>query len=303
MAKQGKTFEVNQEARDARKAEIKSTIEAATKKLLEAIQAGKTEALVNWARTCAQFHRYSVANQYLIHDQAMMRGFEPSFVASFKKWQEMGYSVAKGQKALYVRAPRTFKREVENKQTHEVEELDGMYFVPVPVFDAAQIAQGDGYKPLPQFYAPQASTAEAAHLYDVARACATQDGFACSEEKIGHTTDGYSVGKRLVVKACLDSQRKFSVFIHEYTHGLLHKEAERREMSKRDKECEAEATAFIVCSHFGIDAPFSSDYLLMYGNTVETLTARLSRIREAAHSIIEKIEAAQGKAAEDDIAA
>lgn len=281
---------------------IKRGVEAATAKLLESIKAGKTDALVTWAKTCAQFYKYSVANQELIHWQACAKGFEPSFVASFKKWQEMGYSVRKGEKALWIRAPRFYKKEVEDKRTHEVEELDGVYFVPVPVFDAAQIRQEDGDKPLPQFGVPTASTAEASCLYELARRVATADGFACSEEELSLTLHGYSIGNKVVVRRALDSQRKFTVFVHELTHGLLHKEEERRTMSKRDKECEAEAVAFIVSTHFGIEAPFSSDYLLMYGNTVESVTERLNRIRETAAAIIDKIETARG-AAQVDLAA
>src|SRR5947208_2152447 len=98
-----------QDERDARRADAKKAVDDGVKALLEEIQAGKTERLVQWFDFCAQFHRYSAANQHLIAEQAHRRGVRASHVASYAAWQELGkqrhgkpYQVKKGEKAIFI---------------------------------------------------------------------------------------------------------------------------------------------------------------------------------------------------------
>jgi hypothetical protein len=60
------------------------------------------------------------------------------------------------------------------------------------------------------------------------------------------------------------------------------------------KECHAEATAWVVARHFGVDAPYSSDYLLHWGTTPEQLRDELDAIVKAASHTIAAIHAIIG---------
>ncbi|MBX7257360.1 MAG: hypothetical protein K1Y02_13435, partial [Candidatus Hydrogenedentes bacterium] len=59
--------------------------------------------------------------------------------------------------------------------------------------------------------------------------------------------------------------------------------------SKIVRETEADATAFVVCRHFGVHAD-TADYLLLYDATPEVLLARMETIRDTAAAIIAAIE-------------
>jgi hypothetical protein len=294
-----------QDERDERRSQAKQTIDDSVKALLEELRAGKTEHLIQWMQYCAQFHRYSVINQHLIEGQCRRRGLHASHVASYNAWQTLGnkrygkpYQVRRSEKALFIWAPRPFVKTEVNKQTKEEEEHAYTGFVLVPVFADFQIAQGTdetGYEhpPLEGFFTPQPSSEEAAHLYETLRTIATDEGFICQEQDRLDMLQGFSQGKVIVVKASLDATSKFCTFVHEYTHGCLH---QHTGLGKRDVELEAESVAYIVASAFGIRNPFSSDYLLGYGNDEKSLLARLESIRKTGHEIIAKIEQAFGTA-------
>src|SRR5205807_9036659 len=100
---------------------------------------------------------------------------------------------------------------------------------------------------------------------------------------------GYSALGLIVVRPDQLPGNKAAVTAHEWAHEILHKEEERRSLPMQVKECHAEATAFVVLSHFGITIPYSVDYLRMWGNTSETLRRELDLVTNAASKIIQKL--------------
>jgi len=81
------------------------------------------------------------------------------------------------------------------------------------------------------------------------------------------------------------------------------REAERGE--KTIRETEADATAFIVCRHFGVEC-VTADYLLLHDSTTQVLLDRLETVRRTAAKIIgalEREEDAEGGQADDTPAA
>lgn len=64
--------------------------------LIEAIKTGNTERLTNYLAFSSRFHKYSRGNQELIYEQTP----HATRVANYRKWQQEGYQVAEGQKAL-----------------------------------------------------------------------------------------------------------------------------------------------------------------------------------------------------------
>ena len=169
----------------------------------------------------------------------------------------------------------------------EVPDENYTYFVLVPVFADYQIEQGEGQPSLDLFFhelQPQADTAEVyATLVQMART-----DFTVQEVERPDLVRGYYDRENTIAIAShLDITSKVLILAHEYTHALLHKSTE---LGMKERECEAEAAAYIVASHFGIESPFSAGYLQMYSADAKTLKAQLERIQKCAHSIIDKVE-------------
>ncbi|MGA9069144.1 MAG: hypothetical protein WB424_02745, partial [Terracidiphilus sp.] len=69
-------------------------------------------------------------------------------------------------------------------------------------------------------------------------------------------------------------------------HEYLHWQGNRRDdMTREQRELEAEATSFAVLAHFGVEQP-SDRYLASWDATAESITASLHTIRDAVHHIL-----------------
>jgi IrrE N-terminal-like domain len=106
---------------------------------------------------------------------------------------------------------------------------------------------------------------------------------------------GYSTGGKIVVREGLPAGETVSVLAHELGHELLHwgeyKEM-AKEMGKQAREIEAEATAFAVLAHLGIESS-AHLYLTSYGVDGKAIKSALSRVREAVVKIVDAIETAR----------
>jgi hypothetical protein len=77
--------------------------------------------------------------------------------------------------------------------------------------------------------------------------------------------------------------------IHEFAHAELH--AERSDDEPSTTEVEAEAVAYVVAQHVGLDASTSALYVAAWSDeAVDTIDERLGRIRRTASELIEAIE-------------
>ena len=77
---------------------------------------------------------------------------------------------------------------------------------------------------------------------------------------------------------------------HELAHELLHRGERRSATSKRIRETEAEATAFVVTSAIELDTgSASSDYIQIWDGDAAVLTESLSFIRQAASLLLEAL--------------
>lgn len=246
--------------------------------LLIELKQGTTQRLENYLAFTARFHHYSVSNQMLIYMQCP----QATFVAGYRKWQEMGYQVQRGQKGIRILAPRPYKR--FNDKTGEEEQR--LSFAAVSVFDVSQLLGVDEH-PLPTFFGPLPDDQQ--ELYEKLAQAVSEDGITLTEGETGKA-QGYSQGKKIVLRKGMDSQNKLLTLIHEYAHELLHWDAEGKEQSRPVQECHAEATAFVVAHRFGIHNPYSADYLQNWGTTPQELKAELEVVRKTAAYIIDRIE-------------
>jgi hypothetical protein len=78
--------------------------------------------------------------------------------------------------------------------------------------------------------------------------------------------------------------------VHELAHEMLHA-GESRPATKTERELEAEAVAFTVCTAIGLDAMDSAnDYIQLYKGDVALLGQWLDRIQKTASKILQAID-------------
>lgn len=246
-------------------------IESMVEKLSTELNQGKSERFKEYLIFASKFHKYSMGNQMLIHYQMKTA----TRVASYDKWIELGRQVQAGQKGIKILSP-IIKKE-KNKQAETEDRLVGFR-----VSNVYDISQTEG-KELPKFF--QDLNDDGLALYNTLKSVMIEQGITVEEKDLG-TTQGVSYGGRVEIHSGIDGTNKFLTLIHEFAHEILHKGSENAAIPRGIKECQAEAAAYIVANVFGIESPVSSDYLINWGNDVETLKANLNPVIKASKTII-----------------
>jgi antirestriction protein ArdC len=274
METQSKACELN--------AGIRSTIEQLAN---ETDAARQSELFRNYLKTSAAFWDYSWHNQMLIWRQKP----DASYVGGFNTWLKCGRFVRKGEKGIAILAPMFFR---DKRQTADGgdSETRRIWFKVVYVFD---ISQTDG-TPLPEL--PTKSVGERGEdmlnrLVQFAKSRGITVRFVdkCKLNGAAGTSRGTEIEIRT---AETDVTTQAATLVHEIAHSLLHwtvdgqkiTSRDGREIGKKQRELEAEATAYTVCSYFGIQSP-SDFYLATYKVTpamlleaVETIAATVKAI-------------------------
>ena len=84
--------------------------------------------------------------------------------------------------------------------------------------------------------------------------------------------------------------RQFATVVHEITHTLLHWGPDKGDITRSQKEIEAEATVYIVLDYFGYqDTQFVANYLNLHAKTGQDVLDRYEKIDKAARNIIKGI--------------
>ncbi|MBE3573714.1 MAG: hypothetical protein IMW95_12350 [Moorella humiferrea] len=265
---------------------VKQLYEQLKQGVQEVFTSGKLEEFFAFQ---AKFHRYSFANTVMIFSQCP----HATMVAGYNRWKELGRYVKKGEKAIKIFAPLTFK-EKDPETGEETGETIVKGFKVVNVFD---VSQTDG-KPLPTLAeAEYGDTAAGRELFDRLVAVSPVPVFV---GRIGGGAGGhYSNNEgRIVLSENLTGNKLTAVLIHEICHALAFRMGEqKRHKSRKDEEyvkgeIVAEGAAYVVGRYFGIDMPASFEYVaawakdpdrvIKYGTAVQKVAARLIDLVEKA---------------------
>lgn len=259
--------------------DIQELIKQSFDSLLADVASGKSERFLQYLAFSARFHKYSPDNRALIYQQRPTA----TRVAGYNKWLEEGYQVAKGEKAIRVKAPR-LKKNLDATSKEDEKVIVGYFGV--SVFDVTQLTPE---KRPPEFFPTIYGDFDS--LYVVMVKAAREGGIHVYETQHTFGAQGFSAIGAIAIKQGLSSGNRCLVLLHEWAHEVIHNAQVRKELAKEVKECHAEATNFIVASYYGIPAPYSADYLLDWGNTPETLRQEMDIVQSAASHIIARIEA------------
>jgi len=256
--------------------------EQAFNELVEAVEAGKSQKLVEYLKAMGRFHNYSLGNAILIGFQKP----DATHVGGFRTWQKLGRHVKRNEKGIAIMAPIIWRKKVTlayEKDQQERKEETTLAFKTAHVFD---ISQTDG-KPLPEFVHVNGDPG----VYtERLREYVTSNGIMLEYSDAIGSAEGVSSGGLIRLKKGLTATEELSVLAHEAAHERLHKNKDNTPKDRKVRETEAEAVAFVVCHGIGLDTnSASSDYIQLYNGDKETLIKSLERIQRTAAEILEAV--------------
>lgn len=295
--------------KDFNREEYKEQKKKETAEIMEKLEQGvkdvfNSDKFKEFLTVMSRFHNYSINNTILI----MMQNPGAERVAGYNTWKELGRQVRKGEKAIKILAPSSFKKEVQildekgkaiigedGKPKTEMKEI--RYFKQVSVFD---VGQTEG-KELPSLVNELKGNVEEKEA--IYKALTSITGLQIQEEKIRGKAKGYyqpasisGEDEKIVVKKGMEDLQSIKTAIHETAHCLLHdpnKETTNLEESRNVKEVQAEAIAYVVASKLGLDTgEYSFGYIASWsaGKQIEELKESLQTIQKTADSIYSAID-------------
>jgi hypothetical protein len=249
--------------------ELNKQIEQHLEELAQATNKARTsEEMLHYLDFCAKFHEYSTGNIWLI----MLARPDATYVAGFHKWKSMGRWVRKGEHGIPILAPVLIKE----KDEEGLEEKRLVGFRVVYVFDVSQ-TNGEPLPPVPDWKSPEKNLELQKKLIDFAKA----NGIKVTIETLAGDTQGVSMGGSIV----LSPEAGTKTLIHEIAHEFLH-HVENNQLSRAEKEMEAESVAYVVCSYLGFRNLSSPNYLALQGMKNDGINTHFQIISNLAKKLI-----------------
>ncbi|QPV61581.1 DUF955 domain-containing protein [Halosimplex litoreum] len=295
---------VSFEEADTRDAEMHSAIDEWIDDLVAAVdEARASQQFQEWLDVQQRFHDYSYRNTLLIKQQCP----EATKVAGYRTWQEeFDRHVKEGESAIWIWAPIITTRcpECENAPSYH-EQIDCEYdetppeewsnglvgFTPASVFD---ITQTEG-QPLPELETEATGSAGdlVGRLVDIADAVGVSIRVVSdaawshgNADGVCKWPDGQDEQPVVEVRDRPERAAVAGTLVHEYAHALLHS-GELDEAERAKREVEAEAVAYIVGRHCGLDMSGSALYLAAWDTEcADAIRDRLQRISRTAADLI-----------------
>ena len=259
--------------------QAKQIVSKAIEELSQSLERGHSETLRNYLAAIGRFHRYSLRNVMLIASQNPTA----THVAGFHTWHNLGRFVKKGEKGILILAPVVRAKSQSVEQTETDESSTAVGFRAAYVFD---ISQTDGQE-LPTIGSVNGEPRE--YRERLAKFVAEQ-GIALEYSEDIAPARGTSAGGKITLLPGQSPAEEFATLAHELAHEMMHRDERRNCTSKRSRETEAEAVAFVVCHAIGLETGSASqDYIQLYEGDAKLLTASLEHIQKAASQILNAI--------------
>ena len=259
--------------------QIKQITNKAVEQLIAALNEGQSDTLTQYLAAIGRFHRYSLRNVMLIASQKPTA----SHVAGFQVWHKLGRFVKKGQKGILILAPIVRRKNEGAKQDETDESSTAVGFRAAYVFD---ISQTDGQE-LPTIGSVNGEPRE--YRKRLAKFATDQIIVLEYSEDIVPGR-GTSAGGKITLLPGQSAAEEFATLAHELAHEMMHRDERRSSTSRRVRETEAEAVAFVVCHAIGLETGSASqDYIQLYEGDAKLLTDSLAHIQKTATQILNAI--------------
>ena len=244
-------------------AHIEQTLE------LLAVQTGEaqhSEQFTEYLKSCARFHAYSFGNLMLI----LWQKPTATRVAGYRTWQKINRYVRKGEKGIAILAPCIYADKENETKSH-------IFFKTVHVFDLSQ-TEGES---LPEIN--WRTTEQNTALQEALTALVAANGWQVAYTDDIDGAEGLCQYSTKTIN--LLNGTGTATLIHEIGHMLLHED--QREMSRDERETEAESVAFVVCTHFGLET--AAPMYLASWSEPKQIREHADRIIKTSHRIIESV--------------
>src|SRR5947208_5307447 len=259
---------------------VKASIDA----LIEALEAGHSEALSAYLTAMSQFHNYSFQNILLIASQRPTA----TRVAGIRSWNELGRRVRRGEKGIMIFAPMIGYR--RNAEADQSQQADARTDKPQPrlvgfragyVFDVGQTEGAE----LPELGSTFAG--EVGDKLDKLAEFTTGQGIKLEYSDKIAPARGMSYGGLIRILPNMEPSETLATFVHELAHEMLHRAERRTLTTKTVRETEAEAVAFVVCHALGLETGTgSSDYIQLYHGDANLLKESLEVVQRTSAVIL-----------------
>jgi len=258
--------------------QAKQIASKAIEQLSEALERGHSETLRKYLVAMAMFHRYSLHNIMLIASQRP----DAKRVAGFHTWKQLGRNVKKGAKGIMILAPVVLRKNKEVPTSEEDENKAAVGFRVVYVFDQID-TEGEPISELGSAQGDPAGYTERLKQFIAGR------GIQLEYSDTIYPAQGQCSAGKIVLLPGQSPAEEYATLAHETAHAILHFQERRAETTKRVRETEAEAVAFVVCEAIGLTDSNASDYIHLYSGDKDTLAESLSYIQRASAEILTAI--------------
>ena len=224
----------------------------------------------------SQFHNYSLGNQLWAWAQCMERKIPLGPIATFKKWQELGRNVKKGQRAIALVMPVTVKQDDAEKEISR----------PLTIFVIKNywftLDQTDGAEYKHEVPTPSWNREQALAALNI-----TEAPFDIENGNV----QGFARLDSIAINPVAEYPHKTR--FHELAHIVL---GHTREGTMTDsdatpkniREVEAESVAYIICSVLDLPGLTESrGYIQLWLNNGEICNKSAQKIFAAANKILE----------------
>ena len=127
--------------------------------------------------------------------------------------------------------------------------------------------------------------------------CVAEQGIALEYSEEISPARGTSAGGKITLLPGQSPAEEFATLAHELAHEMMHRAERRSSTSKRIRETEAEAVAFVVCSGIGLETGSAAqDYIGLYGGDAKLLGESLEYVQRTATQILNAIGADESSA-------
>jgi len=258
---------------------IKKVTNQAIEQLITALNEGRSETLTQYLAAIGRFHRYSLRNVMLIASQ------KPSatHVAGFHAWHKLGRIVKKGEKGILILAPIVRRKNESAEQNETDESSTAVGFRAAYVFD---ISQTDGQE-LPEIGSVNGDPRD---YHERLEKFVAEQSIALEYSDEIAPARGTSAGGKITLLPGQSPAEEFATLAHEMAHEMMHRNERRSSTSKRVRETEAEAVAYVVCHAIGLETGSAAqDYIQLYDGDAKLLTESLGHIQQTANQILNAI--------------
>lgn len=300
----------NKKSKEDKEREVNELLEKANEGIEKCFTSPEQfKELINYM---SKFYNYSFRNTFLIQEQ-----FKGALaVGSYAFWKEKGFTVNKGEKGIKILVPNRLsdyfinskgeevklsKATPEEKRLIEQGEIEvrkgKLIFNQGYVFEVSQTnAKAED---LPKIFPGRWLDGEVQNydlMYKAMENIAKKIGVRIIEPKgeLGAVKGvSYPLTKEVALNPRNTQLQNVKTLIHELAHAKLHTMETIDKYTTNEKEFQAEMSAYVVCSYFGLDtSEYSFRYISSWTEAVELKDKEklINEVRETVKEYIEVIE-------------